>query len=300
MPAPIPDFDLYAELEVSRRASTETIEAAWRSLMKRNHPDSTAVSGTLARAKRLNVAHDWLADPQRRARYDAVRPSVAPRRTRTTADRASTKGQTSQNAAPERPQPEPQPQPAPTPETPGAAPEGWAAHQARSQASTGWSDRVGSLDFSRTGRIVITPLAVIGGLRLLWPGGTESAFNALNPTDAPAFTIAPTGPSTTSPSGSPITLTGSGNRDKMSLQLAGGSYSFVFRVVAPPATACSWMLYVTEAGAGYEQIVAQAFPLAGEVDNEAERQPGMAAGEATARVASDCPSWSVSVSLAAP
>ena len=63
------DFDLYAELEVSPNATTPTIDAAWKSLMKRNHPD---LGGARAaeRTVRLNIAHDWLADPVRRARYD--------------------------------------------------------------------------------------------------------------------------------------------------------------------------------------------------------------------------------------
>jgi len=69
---PIPNFDAYAELEVSPTASPETIEAAWRSLMKRNHPD-TGGPGAAARARRLNVAHDWLADPAKRAEYDRSR-----------------------------------------------------------------------------------------------------------------------------------------------------------------------------------------------------------------------------------
>ena len=67
-----PDFDLYAELEVSPRASQETIEAAWRSLLKRHHPDTAADPRTATEAtKRLNVAHDWLADPRKRKLYDA-------------------------------------------------------------------------------------------------------------------------------------------------------------------------------------------------------------------------------------
>ncbi len=65
---PTPDFDLYAELEVHPGASPETIDAAWRSLVKRHHPDVTA--GPDERIRRLNVAHDWLSDPGRRARYD--------------------------------------------------------------------------------------------------------------------------------------------------------------------------------------------------------------------------------------
>lgn len=76
MPEHIPNFDLYGELEVASTASTETIEAAWRSLVKRHHPDVGSGRGASAsdeRIRRLNVAHDWLTDPERRARYDAER-----------------------------------------------------------------------------------------------------------------------------------------------------------------------------------------------------------------------------------
>ncbi len=76
---PIPTFDLYRELEVDRGASTETIDAAWRSLAKRFHPDThDRVTGP--RMARINTAHDWLSDPLRRARYDAeTRPAAGSR-----------------------------------------------------------------------------------------------------------------------------------------------------------------------------------------------------------------------------
>ena len=73
----IPRQDLYRELEVDPGASTETIEAAYRSLMKRHHPDRAGPSG-LARTKRLNLAREWLVDRERRARYDATRGAVRP------------------------------------------------------------------------------------------------------------------------------------------------------------------------------------------------------------------------------
>jgi DnaJ-class molecular chaperone len=69
-----PDFDLYEELEVSRRASHETIEAAYRSLVKRFHPD-VAIDKRDAELhmKRINIAHDVLSDPSSRKGYDAER-----------------------------------------------------------------------------------------------------------------------------------------------------------------------------------------------------------------------------------
>jgi hypothetical protein len=69
---PLPADDLYARLEISANASPEAIEVAWRSLLRLHHPDVAGPSG-LERAKRINVAHDWLSDPDLRDRYDRER-----------------------------------------------------------------------------------------------------------------------------------------------------------------------------------------------------------------------------------
>ena len=73
----LPRFDLYGELEVSRLASVATIEAAYRSLVKRHHPD-VAHSMDEDRMVRLNLAREWLSEhgaatPWRpELRFDAV------------------------------------------------------------------------------------------------------------------------------------------------------------------------------------------------------------------------------------
>ena len=70
----LPEDDLYARLEVSVDASPEAIELAWRALLRRHHPDVAGEgAAALERAKRINVAHDWLSDPDLRARYDRER-----------------------------------------------------------------------------------------------------------------------------------------------------------------------------------------------------------------------------------
>jgi curved DNA-binding protein CbpA len=75
----VPEDDLYARLELAPDASFEAIEFAWRALLKRHHPDVAGDdAAALDRAKRINVAHDWLADPDLRARYDADRLGLAP------------------------------------------------------------------------------------------------------------------------------------------------------------------------------------------------------------------------------
>ena len=75
MPGPlVPEDDLYARLEVARDASPEAIDLAWRALLKRHHPDVAGDdAAALERAKRINVAHDWLGDASLRARYDRER-----------------------------------------------------------------------------------------------------------------------------------------------------------------------------------------------------------------------------------
>jgi curved DNA-binding protein CbpA len=68
----LPADDLYGRLELPFDASPEAVEIAWRALLKRHHPD-VAGSSTDDLAKRINVAHDWLSDPELRARYDDER-----------------------------------------------------------------------------------------------------------------------------------------------------------------------------------------------------------------------------------
>jgi len=58
----------YELLQVQPEASTEVIEASWRALMKKFHPDKH--KGNAEVAKKLNQAHDVLSDPKKRAEYD--------------------------------------------------------------------------------------------------------------------------------------------------------------------------------------------------------------------------------------
>lgn len=68
----LPPDDLYARLGVPYDASPEAIELAWRGLLRKHHPDVAGPDG-LELAKRINVAHDWLSDPDLRRRYDRER-----------------------------------------------------------------------------------------------------------------------------------------------------------------------------------------------------------------------------------
>jgi curved DNA-binding protein CbpA len=87
----LPADELYARLELPPDATPEAIEIAWRALLRRHHPDVAGPTG-LERAKRINVAHDWLSDPGLRARYDherGLRSSAGARAERQSAGRPS-------------------------------------------------------------------------------------------------------------------------------------------------------------------------------------------------------------------
>lgn len=66
----IGDPDYYEVLEVSPHASQEVIEAAYRRLARKYHPDH---GGDESKMKLLNRAYETLRDPIRRAEYDLKR-----------------------------------------------------------------------------------------------------------------------------------------------------------------------------------------------------------------------------------
>jgi len=63
--------DLYEALGVPRTASEKEIKAAYRRLARKNHPDvNPNDKGAEARFKEVNAAHEVLADPEKRKKYD--------------------------------------------------------------------------------------------------------------------------------------------------------------------------------------------------------------------------------------
>ncbi|MBV9175278.1 MAG: J domain-containing protein [Chloroflexi bacterium] len=62
--------DHYETLEVSPRASSEVIQAAYRVLARNAHPDRNADGDAEQRIRRINAAYAVLGDPGHRAKYD--------------------------------------------------------------------------------------------------------------------------------------------------------------------------------------------------------------------------------------
>lgn len=65
--------DLYKILQVDPDADTEVIEAAYRRLARRYHPDLNHAAWAIERMKELNSAYETLRSPRRRALYDGER-----------------------------------------------------------------------------------------------------------------------------------------------------------------------------------------------------------------------------------
>ena len=87
-----PGFDPYEVLGVGLDADEIVIQLAYRARIRAAHPDKAGPAG-LEQAKRINVARDWLLDPERRAalgrrRAPQTMPQEAPgpRGTRRTVD----------------------------------------------------------------------------------------------------------------------------------------------------------------------------------------------------------------------
>jgi len=77
------DKDYYAILQVHPRAEPEVIEAAYRRLSRKYHPDVTGQADAGQRMRELNEAFEVLSDPARRRAYDRHRsfeghPASAP------------------------------------------------------------------------------------------------------------------------------------------------------------------------------------------------------------------------------
>ena len=72
----MPEFDLYKVLQVDPEADPEVIQAAYRRLAQKFHPDVAADAATADRMRAINVAWETLRDPAKRADYDRRRAVV--------------------------------------------------------------------------------------------------------------------------------------------------------------------------------------------------------------------------------
>src|SRR4051794_4107820 len=62
--------DYYEVLGLDRSASREDVQRTYRKLARRYHPDVSREPDAEETFKRINVAHEVLADPKKRERYD--------------------------------------------------------------------------------------------------------------------------------------------------------------------------------------------------------------------------------------
>lgn len=69
------EVDYYRLLQVNPEADPEVIEAAYRQLAKKYHPDVSQADGATKLMQEINEAYDTLRDPSRRATYNARRPA---------------------------------------------------------------------------------------------------------------------------------------------------------------------------------------------------------------------------------
>jgi len=65
-----PARSLYEILQVDPQAEPEVLEAAYRRLARKYHPDVSGSAAAVERMKELNAAYEVLRDPGRRAEYD--------------------------------------------------------------------------------------------------------------------------------------------------------------------------------------------------------------------------------------
>lgn len=71
------ELDYYGILQVHPRAEKEVIDAAYRKLAGKYHPDVNRSPDAAEKMKQINIAYEVLSDPVRRAEHDAARDVAA-------------------------------------------------------------------------------------------------------------------------------------------------------------------------------------------------------------------------------
>jgi curved DNA-binding protein CbpA len=125
--------DLYKLLQVDSEADPEVIQAAYRRLALKFHPDAGGGPDSAARMVAINAAWEVLGDPVRRSTYDRLRVQASSAGSTSGTAQSSTSGP----AAPARPAGRPsQPAGPPPPETVSSA---WTS--GRSNVGSGYDER---------------------------------------------------------------------------------------------------------------------------------------------------------------
>ena len=104
-------FDPYAILQVSQDADQDVLQAAYRALARRLHPDRSEDPTASSQMAQLNAAWETVGDPDRRAAYDRSHLSgvILDSSARTAATTAASTAPRPQPATPAPPRPTPQP-----------------------------------------------------------------------------------------------------------------------------------------------------------------------------------------------
>jgi hypothetical protein len=103
----------YEVLQVSQNAEPEVIDAAYRRLARKYHPDTSSHPDAHSRMQELNWAYEILNDPVSRSRYDRSQQQAPPYRRAAQAPPQAPPPGTEPSHASARPQPHPAPQSSP-------------------------------------------------------------------------------------------------------------------------------------------------------------------------------------------
>src|SRR5262245_36459242 len=100
-------FDPYKTLQVDSEAEDEVIQAAYRRLARKYHPDVAPGAEAAARMAAINAAWELLGDPVKRALYDRERAAQARAASTAAAEAAATPSAPSTSSAASSPSAKP-------------------------------------------------------------------------------------------------------------------------------------------------------------------------------------------------
>lgn len=109
--------DYYEILQVSPSAESEVIEAAYKKLTQKYHPDVSKSSTAAGKMKKINIAHDVLCDPVQREKYHAEWVQKKGEKTSYAGTSAPTKSKPSSKSQPRQQQRDTTPEPSPAKQT---------------------------------------------------------------------------------------------------------------------------------------------------------------------------------------